>query len=96
MDRKNKKISQFLHNINYYKNVIPKKYLPYFDEITSLYTQRKIEKQSEVEKLVKKLASRGKGPASAIKLLTNKYRIATPSIGIKQNKIQLILNLNQK
>ena len=48
MDRKNKKISQFLHNINYYKNVIPKKYLPYFDEITSLYTQRKIEKKAKL------------------------------------------------
>ena len=82
MTNKNK-FSKFIHSLTYYRSVIPKKNLKYFDVISTLYQERKIEKQSEVEKLLKKLAGRGKAPQSAIKLIENKYMNQEPVIGIK-------------
>ena len=79
-----KKFSNFIKDISYYKSVLPVKYKHYFDEISSLYLQRKIEKQSEVHKLLNKLSSRGQSPKSAIKLIESKYKVQAPIIGIKE------------
>ena len=49
------KFKRFINDISYYKSIIQPKYKQYFDVITSLYVNRKIEKQTEVEKLLKKL-----------------------------------------
>ena len=64
-----KTFSNFIKEISYYKSVLPVKYKHYFDEISSLYLQRKIEKQSEVHKLLNTLSSRGKSSKKAIKLI---------------------------
>jgi len=63
------KYTKFVKSIDYYKPVLPKKYKNYFDVVTSLYLDRKIEKQSEVHKLLTKLIARGNGPKSYIKLI---------------------------
>ena len=60
MTNKNK-FSKFIHSLTYYRSVIPKKNLKYFDVISTLYQERKIEKQSEVEKLLKKTCWARKG-----------------------------------
>ena len=85
-----KKFSNFIKDISYYKSVLPVKYKHYFDEISSLYLQRKIEKQSEVHKLLNKSSSRGKSPKSAIKLIESKYKVQAPIIGLKK-KLELIM-----
>ena len=89
MDKK-KKYKKFLHNISYYKSILPKKYLPYYNEIESLYIDRKIEKQSEVTKLLDKLAGRGTAPKSAIKLIEQKYKFHEPIVGIKMNAYKIV------
>ena len=67
-----------------YKQAISEKYKKYFDVVTSLYLNRKIEKKTEVEKLLKKLSSRGLGPQSAVDLIENKYKLQAPVVGIKE------------
>ena len=57
---KKNKFTKFMDDQSYYKTVIPEKYKHYFDVISSLYISRKIEKRTEVERLLHKLASRGK------------------------------------
>ena len=77
MKRINKSIKEL-------KSVIPfinQKYRPYAEEVISLFTDRKIEKRIEAEKLLDQLSSRGKGPQSAIKKITDKYREAESAIG---------------
>ena len=64
-----KKFRNIINNLSYYKSTINKKYVKYFDEIASLYIDRKIEKQTTVVKLLNKLSSRGAGPKIAIKLI---------------------------
>ena len=49
------------------------KYRPYADQVLNLFKDRKIEKRKEAEKLLEQLASRGKGPQSAINKITEKY-----------------------
>ena len=82
------KFQNKMNNFSYYKSLLSKKYLPYYDVISDLYISRKIEKVKEVDKLLKKFTSRGNGPASAIKLIETKYRNTEPVIGIKQKKMQ--------
>ena len=78
------KFSKFMDDLSYFKSVIPEKYKQYFDVISSLYISRKIEKKSEVEKLLHKLASKGQGPKSAVDLIESKYKHQKPVIGIKE------------
>ena len=78
------KFKRFINDISIYKSTIPEKYKKYFDVISSLYLERKIEKRTEVEKLLKKLSSRGLGPQSAIDLIESKYKKQEPVIGIKE------------
>ena len=75
-----KKFSNFIKEISYYKTALPTKYKHYFDEISTLYLERKIEKQSEVHKLLHKLSSRGQGPKTAIDLIETKYKTNEPVI----------------
>ena len=77
-----KKFRNIINNLSYYKSTINKKYVKYFDEIASLYIDRKIEKQTTVVKLLNKLSSRGAGPKIAIKLI-EKYSYNEPVVGIK-------------
>ena len=100
---RNNKFQNKMNNFSFYKSLLSKKYLPYYDVISDLYQSRKIEKIKEVDKLLKKLTSRGNGPSSAIKLIETKYRNTEPVIGIKQKKIELKLktfhlsaNIHQK
>ena len=78
------KFTKFVKSINYYKNILPNKYKPYYDIVTNLYIERKIEKQSELRKLLDKFMSRGNGPKSAIKLIEDKYIHQLPVKGIKE------------
>ena len=78
------KFIKFVKSIDYYKNILPNKYKPYYDIVTNLYIERKIEKQSELRKLLDKFMGRGQGPASAIKLIENKYLHQEPVKGIKK------------
>ena len=77
------KYTKFVKSIDYYKSVLPKKYKNYFNIVTKLYLDRKIEKQSEVHKLLAKLSGRGKGPSTAIKLINDKYIHQEPIVGLK-------------
>jgi len=81
---KNNKFINFMKSIDYFKSILPDKYKNYWNVISKLYTDRKIEKQSEVRKLLDKLMSRGKGPQTAIKLIETKYNNKEPVKGIKQ------------
>ena len=99
MTKTNNKISnnifkRFVNDISYYKSTISPKYADYFDVITSLYLDRKIEKKSEVEKLLKKLSSRGLGPRSAIDLIESKYKKQEPIKGIKEKFKQYHISAN--
>ena len=103
MTKTNKKISnnkfkRFVSDISFYKSTTSPKYTDYFDVITSLYLERKIEKKSEVEKLLKKLSSRGLGPRSAIDLIESKYKKQDPIKGIKEKfiKYHISTNIEQK
>ena len=64
-----KKYSKFINSISYYKSSLKPNYKKYFDEIASLYINRKIEKKITVTRLFDKLISRGSGSKSAIKLI---------------------------
>ena len=81
---KNNKFINFMKSIDYYKGILPDKYKNYWNVISKLYVDRKIEKQSEVRKLLDKFMGRGKAPQSAIKLIETKYNNKEPVIGIKQ------------
>lgn len=76
----NKKFKKFMDSLSYYKPLMKPENRKYFDEISALYINRQIVKQSEVEKLLKKFTSRGQGPKSAIKLIETKYRQQEPII----------------
>jgi hypothetical protein len=93
-----KKFEKVMDDLSYYKSVIPEKYKQYFDVISSLYISRKIEKRSEVEKLLHKLASRGKAPESAVNLIESKYEKQAPITGIKQKirTYHVAANIEQK
>ena len=93
-----KKFQNIMDDLSYYKTVIPEKYKQYFDVISSLYISRKIEKRTEVERLLHKLASRGKGPESAVKLIESKYEKQAPITGIKQKirTYHVSANIEQK
>jgi hypothetical protein len=93
-----KKFQNVMDDLSYYKTVIPEKYKQYFDVISSLYISRKIEKRTEVERLLHKLASRGKGPESAVKLIESKYEKQAPITGIKQKirTYHVSANIEQK
>ena len=67
-----------------FKSVIPsinEKYRPYADQVVNLFKDRKIEKTKEAEKLLIQLASRGKGPQSAITKIKEKYSKAESAKG---------------
>jgi hypothetical protein len=96
MKKINNKFTKFIREISYYKSALPKKYTKYFDEIASLYLDRKIEKKSEVHKILTKFMGRGTAANSAIKLLENKYRDAFPVTGIKTNKQDFFITANIK
>jgi len=71
-------------SIKEFKSVIPtinQKYRPYAEQVINLFKDRKIEKRIEAEKLLDQLSSRGKGPQSAIKKITDKYSKAESAIG---------------
>ena len=93
-----KKFEKVMDDLSYYKSVIPPKYKDYFDVISSLYISRKIEKRTEVERLLHKLASRGKGPESAVNLIESKYEKQAPIKGIKQKirTYHVSANIEQK
>ena len=84
------KFTRFMDDLSYYKSIINAKYKDYFDVISSLYIARKIEKKTEVTRLLHKLASKGQGPQSAVKLIESKYKNREPVIGIKE-KIKTFL-----
>ena len=79
----NKKFSKFIKSIDFYKTTLPKKYKNRFDEVASLYLDRKIEKSKTVTNILDKLHNRGSGPKSAIKLI-EKYQTYEPATGIKE------------
>ena len=57
--------------IKHFKSVIPsinEKYRPYADQVIKLFSERKIEKIKEAEKLLSQLSSRGMAPQTAIKI----------------------------
>ena len=60
---------------------INEKYQHYADQVISLFADRKIEKTKEAEKLLMQLSSRGLGPQSAIKQITEKYTTKESVIG---------------
>ena len=71
-------------SIKEFKSAIPtinQKYRPYAEQVINLFKDRKIEKRKEAEKLLEQLSSRGKGPQSAIKKITDKYNKAESAIG---------------
>jgi hypothetical protein len=68
----NKTYKNFIRDMKAIYPLKPK-YQQYFDVVASLYIDRKIEKKSQVEKLLEKLSGRGKAPESAIKLI-EKYK----------------------
>ena len=71
-------------SIKEFKTAIPgmnQKYRPYAEQVINLFKERKIEKRREAEKLLEQLSSRGKGPQSAIKKITDKYSKAESAIG---------------
>ena len=70
----NKKFKNFMNSLSTFRLNMKPIYRKYFDEISSLYINRQIVKQSEVMKLLNKLTGRGQAPKSAIKLIENKYR----------------------
>ena len=57
------------------------KYRAYADQVLNLFKDRKIEKRKEAEKLLEQLASRGKGPQSAINKINEKYSKAESATG---------------
>ncbi len=64
-------------SIKEFKTAIPgmnKKYRPYAEQVINLFRERKIEKRREAEKLLEQLSSRGKGPQSAIRKITDKKK----------------------
>ena len=71
--------------IKLFKSVIQptinEKYQQYADQVISLFADRKIEKTKEAEKLLMQLSSRGLGPQSAIKQITEKYTKKESVIG---------------
>ena len=74
-------------SIKEFKSVIPsinQKYRPYAEQVINLFKDRKIEKRIEAEKLLDQLSSRGKGPQSAIKKITDKYKIQQSRISKRQ------------
>ena len=73
-----------MKSIDYYKGILPYKYKQYWNVISKLYVDRKIEKQSEVRKLLDKFMGRGTAPQTAIKLIETKYNHKVPIKGIKQ------------
>ena len=82
-------ISKKIKELKSYKAQINPKYRAYADEVISLFSDRKIEKTKEAEKLLLQLGSRGKAPASAIKMLKEKYSKAEPATGkLSRNTIQ--------
>ena len=71
-------------SIKEFKSVIPainQKYRPYAEQVVNLFKDRKIEKRKEAVKLLDQLSSRGKGPQSAIKKITEKYSKAESAKG---------------
>ena len=71
-------------SIKEFKTAIPgmnKKYRPYAEQVINLFKERKIEKRRGAEKLLEQLSSRGKGPQSAIRKITDKYSKAESAIG---------------
>ena len=68
-----KKYKKFINEMSYYKTLLKPQYKQYFDVIASLYIDRKIEKKTQVEKILKKLIGRGTAAQSGIKLI-NKYK----------------------
>ena len=57
------------------------KHRAYADQVLNLFKDRKIEKRKEAEKLLEQLASRGKGPQSAINKINEKYSKAESATG---------------
>ena len=73
----NKTIKQF-------RSIIPTinmKYRPFAKQVIKQFSDRKIEKTKEAEKLLDQLGSRGLAPQSAIKKLTDKYSKAVSATG---------------
>ena len=63
----NKKMfCNFIKEILYYKTALTTKYGHYLYDISTLYLERTIEKQSEVHKLLHKLSSKDQGRKTAI------------------------------
>ena len=57
------------------------KHRAYADQVLNLFKDRKIKKRKEAEKLLEQLASRGKGPQSAINKINEKYSKAESATG---------------
>ena len=76
----NSKITNNINSIKYLKKDIKPKLTKYFDEVTSLYAQRKIEKQASMMKIINLLRQ---GKRDEAKKLIKKYRKYNPVTGIK-------------
>jgi len=88
------KFTKFVRSVDYYKYLIPQKYKRYKNVVTSLYLDKKIEKQSEVHKLLTKLINaRGTGRETTINCLNDKKYFSIPSVGIKSKNEVYSINM---
>ena len=78
------KVKNFLNSIMYLKDQIPKQNRQYFDDATSLYLDRKIEKQSSLMKIVNALKYNNSKDVKQSLLSLNKFKKFEPVKGIKQ------------
>ena len=77
----NKKFSNFINTLSYYKSLLPEKYGKYYDDITSLYKKRIIESKASVEKM--------------LNILSNKKNYKTPPKKI-QNVIDFVQSTKKR
>ena len=85
--------------VKQFRSVIPtiaEKYRPFAEQVIKLFSDRKIEKTKEAEKLLDQLASRGLAPQSAIKKITEKYSKAESVTGkLSRPTAKSVANLKQ-
>ena len=78
---KEKTFRNYINQISYYKSLLKPQYKQYYDVITSLFIDRKIERKSQVEKLFNGLLGRGLAPKKAIKEI-EKFKVKQSVKGI--------------
>lgn len=80
----NKKFKNFVKSISYLKKSIPKENRKYFDEATSLYIDRKIEKKISLEKIIDALRLNKPKDVKQALLKLSKFKQNIPIKGVKQ------------